>query len=166
MKTIELPTQAQIKDQLHYDPQTGIFRWRFTKSKKTKPWDIAGCQKKGYFYIGIRKGQYASHRLAWVYMTGEWPKHEVDHIDGVKSNNAWSNLREATHKQNLENLALAKNNTSGFRGVTWFKQTQKWRAMIMHNLKGIHVGYFDTAEEAGQAAAAKRAELFTHNVIR
>lgn len=167
MKTNTLPTQAQIKELLHYDPKTGIFRWRYSIARRVRPWDIAGTKTNlGYVRIKIGQEKYMAHRLAWVCVTGEQPVHEVDHIDGVGVNNAWENLREATTKQNKENLPLSKKNTSGFRGVSWSKKHKKWRAVAGHNKKFIHIGFFDTAEEAGQAAAAKRAELFTHDTGR
>lgn len=167
MKAKALPTQAQIKEILHYDPETGVFRWKVSLSNRVKPLSVAGCLNHvGYVQIGVYKKLQLAHRLAWAYMTGEWPEHEVDHIDGIKTNNNWSNLRQATHKQNMENRSLGKNNTSGFRGVAWSERYQKWRAAVGHNKKTIHIGYFDTAEEASKAAAAKRAELFTHDIGR
>jgi hypothetical protein len=160
-------TQEQLKEILHYDPETGIFRWRKSVASCVKPWDVAGTKgDKGYIKIHINKKLYRAHRLAWIYMIGEWPKYEIDHEDRVRSNNSWSNLRDATHKQNMENTSIAKNNTSGFRGVSWDKRKQKWNAYTKHNKKRIHIGYFDAVEDAGAAAAAKRAELFTHDTGR
>lgn len=157
-------TQAELKELLHYDPETGIFRWRVSTAHRVKPWDVAGTKDdKDYIEIKHKNIRSKAHRLAWLYMTGEWPRHEIDHEDRVRSNNSWKNLRPATHKQNMENQPLKKTNTSGFRGVSWDKRKQKWEAYTMHNQKKIHVGYFDTAEEANQAAIAKRAELFTHD---
>jgi hypothetical protein len=110
----------------------------------------------------INDKSHQAHRLAWIYMTGHSPKNQIDHIDGVRFNNAWVNLREATNKQNQENRALSLTNVSGYRGVCWKKSLQKWSARVGHHGKRLHIGYFDTPEEAGKAAAAKRAELFTH----
>lgn len=167
MKTTALPTQAQIKELFHYDPETGVFLWKVALSKKVKPLSAAGCLNgAGYVQIGFYKQLQLAHRLAWIYMIGKWPNHEVDHIDGVRTNNSWSNLREATPKQNRENLPLSKKNTSGFRGVTWHKKAKKWCAQVTHNYKGFYIGLFDTAEEAAKAAAHKRAELFTHDTGR
>ena len=166
MKRKELPTQAEIKQLLHYDDESGVFRWRFSTNNRVKPWGVAGVLADRYYRIGINKKSYQAHRLAWVYMTGEPPKDEIDHIDGNGSNNAWANLREATQKQNMENTPLYQTNKSGFRGVCWKNDRKKWRARVQQNGKGIHVGYFTTAEEAAQAAAEKRAELFTHDTGR
>lgn len=167
MKATALPTQAEIKELLHYDPETGVFRWRYSVAIRVKPWDVAGTENSlGYVRIKICQKLYLAHRLAWVYMTGESPKDQIDHIDGVRSNNAWVNLREATRKQNMENTSLRKNNASGFRGAHWHKRDKKWFAQVRHNKKAIFLGYFATAEEAAQVAAAKRAELFTHDMGR
>jgi hypothetical protein len=160
-------TQEQLKEILHYDPETGIFRWRVSTAHRVKPWDVAGTKTDtGYILIGHKNISLKAHRLAWLYMTGEWPKHQIDHKDGSPSNNSWQNLRQATHKQNLENQPLRQDNTSGFRGVSWDKKKKKWEANLGHYRKKIFIGYFDTAEEAAQAAAAKRAELFTHDTGR
>jgi hypothetical protein len=158
-----LPTQAEIKEILHYDPETGIFRWRFARPKgKVKPWDVAGSLRHGYIVVKINQRRYCAHRLAWIYMTGKWPENDVDHEDRVRSNNSWKNLRAATRKQNCENRAFSERNKSGFRGVCWDKKNRKWLAYVRHNNKNIHLGYFDNVEEAGKVANDKRAELFTH----
>lgn len=166
MTKSQLPTQAEIKHLLHYDPETGVFRWRFSNSPRVKPWDVAGGLCKGYLHIGLNNGVHYAHRLAWVYMTGEWPNDQIDHIDGVRSNNAWVNLRQATNKQNMENQSLKKNNKSGFRGVSWVTRSKKWKAAVNHNKKRLFLGYFETAEDAAAVAAAKRDELFTHDAGR
>lgn len=167
MEKKQLPTQAQIKEVLHYDPETGIFRWRFVMSNgKNKPWDIAGYVNRGYVRIKLNKKTYECHRLAFLYMVGKWPKTNIDHIDGCPSNNKWVNLREATYKQNNENVKLRKDNKSGYRGVIWSNAAQKWAAQVRHNKKATHLGCFNSPEEAAAVAAAKRAELFTHDTRR
>ena len=134
---------------------------------KFKPWSIAGGDNgRGYIKIRVADKKFSAHRLAWLYMTGRLPKEQIDHIDGVHSNNSWENLREATAKQNCENLPLKRNNISGFRGVSWHAKNKKWVAIVGHQRKYYRLGYFNTAEEAGKAAAAKRAELFTHDTGR
>lgn len=159
--------QACLKDRLHYDPHTGIFRWRFSAARRIKPWDIAGCHDgKKYIVIKFFGRLHGAHRLAWLYMTGEWPKNEVDHIDGIPDNNSFANLREATHKQNLENVKLSARNTSGYRGVTWCKYNKKWAAQVKHNGKKLKLGYFKDIEKAAEVAAAKRKELYTHDIGR
>lgn len=155
--------QKELKTALHYDPQTGFFTWAINRSN-VKAGSIAGAMRKnGYIQIGLAGKFWLAHRLAWLYMTGAMPLDQVDHIDGNKSNNAWGNLREATTKQNGENLKTLDTNTSGFRGVVYYKRTNKWMAQVQHHKKNFCLGYFCTAEEAAEAARAKRAELFTHD---
>jgi hypothetical protein len=157
-------TQQQLKEVLHYDPETGIFRWRFSVANRIKPWDVAGYnQGNGYLRVSLKSQKYYLHRLVWLYMTGNWPIDEIDHIDGVRSNNAFLNLREVTSKQNKENQSLAKNSTSGYRGVCWLKRDKRWLAHIERNGKKIYAEYFLVKEDAIQAVIAKRAELFTHD---
>lgn len=164
MKAHELPTQAQLKEILHYDPETGVFRWRFARSN-LKPWSLAGSSSThGYWRVRINNREYFAHRLAWVYMTGKQPLNEIDHINRIRSDNKFVNLREATRKQNMENQSLMKSNTSGSRGASWDKNLKKWKSQIMHNKKYIYLGIFDTVEEAAKAASTKRSELFTHDV--
>jgi hypothetical protein len=164
MEKSQLPTQAQIKEILHYDHETGVFRWRHESRNKIKPWDVAGTVTDGgYWAIKIKGKTYKAHRIAWLYMTNEWPKNLIDHIDGNPGNNKWINIRSATVKQNLENQALRKDNKSGFRGVSWHKKTQKWSAKLSHNNKNIWLGSYETPEVAASVVILKRAELFTHD---
>lgn len=156
-------TQEYLKDILLYEPDTGFFRWKKARSSQSKVGGIAGWNDgQGYLRIRLEKKDYKVHRLAWFYMTGQWPKNQIDHKDGVRSNNAWNNLREATHKQNMENFPVKINNKSGFLGVFLFKNSKKWGAQVTHNRKKFHLGSFLTAEEASDAVTKKRAELYTH----
>ena len=158
-------TADQLKRLLHYDAPTGVFRWRVPrKNGSILPWSIAGsCDGRGYVQISVCKKRLKAHRLAWLYMTGEHPPQEIDHRDGVRTNNAWANLRGASHKQNAENIKLRGDNTSGFRGVCFDKRRNSWVAKVEHHGKQFNLGYFDTAESASDAAKKKRAELFTHD---
>ena len=90
----------------------------------------------------------------------------VDHFDGDGLNNRRSNLRVVTGKENQENMKVRTDNTSGFRGATWDKQKEKWRAGIGHNGRQIHVGYFDDADAAGAAAHEARERLYTNHQTR
>lgn len=162
-------SQAQLKELLHYDPETGVFRWRASPRYGIQPWDLAGHKQQfseslSYLVIGIGGVTHLAHRLAWVYMVGDQDIPPViDHFDGNGLNNRWRNLRVATQKQNLENRKQSKANSSGFRGVSFHKDRQKWQAYVNHNGKRTYLGLFDTAESAAESARAKRAELFTHD---
>ena len=91
-------TLERLKTLLHYDPETGLWTWRVNKGR-VKAGSIAGCSTRGYWVLRVDQHNYLSHILAWFYMTGEWPEHEVDHRDLDKGNNHWDNLRPATDVQ-------------------------------------------------------------------
>lgn len=95
-------SQEYLKSILHYDPETGILSWKVDR-RRVKIGQIAGYLCLGYVAIGIDGKLYKGHRLAWLYMTGEWPKDEIDHINRTKHDNRWVNLREATKEQNCDN---------------------------------------------------------------
>ena len=148
-------TSERLHEVLHYDQSLGIFTWLVAR-KGVKVGAIAGCLSKnhGYRYIRIDGRLYKEHRLIWLWMTGVWPTHGIDHINGTRSDNRWINLREATQSQNLANAGRRIDNTSGFKGVTWVKQTRRWMAQTTKAGRHIHLGYFATAEEAHVAYVA------------
>jgi hypothetical protein len=112
----------------------------------------------------IRQKIYKTSILAWLYMTGEWPRREVDHIDRVKTNDKWGNLRLATRSQQLEN-AFWSNNKSGVRGVCWHKGAGKWFAQIQVNRKVINLGYYDRKEDAIEARRKANDRYFGESII-
>ncbi len=148
-------TAEYLRSVLHYDPETGLFTWKVRAANRVKVGDAAGCPNgDGYLHIKVQSRLYKAHRLAWLYMNGEWPKDQLDHINRNRSDNRIANLREVSHKQNQQNAGKSSTNTSGHTGVSWNKQNSKWRALIMHNRKLIHLGYFATLEEALSARKA------------
>jgi hypothetical protein len=142
------PTQKELKEQFHYDPDTGLFTPR------------AYVGKQGYVLIKVNGMVQRAHRMAFLYVTGSLPKEYVDHINGQKSDNRWVNLREATNGQNQHNAKLFSNNTSGCKGVSPEKRTGKWFATIRVDGKRKHLGTYSTFEEA--VAARKAAEAVVH----
>jgi hypothetical protein len=139
-------TAERLREVLHYDPDTtGQFTWIAKPSPccSIRVGDVAGgADAQGYIRIRVDKARYRAHRLAWLWMTGEWPAAEIDHLNGMKSDNRWVNLREATHAQNQQNTGKQRNNTSGYRGVSWSKRAGKWHAQIMKDGKNIHIGLY------------------------
>ncbi|HAJ7191205.1 TPA: hypothetical protein HNO18_06525 [Escherichia coli] len=137
-----------ILNNLSYDPCTGLFR--YTKQcGRMKPGSIAGYKHvSGYIYIG----QYKAHRLAWFFHYGTWPEKDIDHINGIKSDNRIVNLREANDALNHRNKKHTSPNRSGFRGVSYHKSERgkpKWRVRITDNEgKRICIGLFDSLDEA------------------
>lgn len=149
-------TQARLKELLHYDHETGVFTW-LAAGGSAHINDIAGSLSgTGYSRIKISKREYLSHRLAWFYMTGEWPSAEIDHVNLDKADNRWANLREATPSQNHANKGRLATNTSGFKGIT--RHRAKWKAAIEVHGRSFHLGVFDTpdAAHAAYAGAAKK----------
>lgn len=166
------PTLDQLAQLLHYDPLTGAFTWRVDRRMGrtgkghliARAGDAAGSVDSQTGYLNITAtidGQhyrYAGHRLAVLFMTGEWPTHHVDHRDGCRLNNRWKNLREVTQEINNQNQRRARSdNESGLIGAHFNKRTGKFRSSIKTAKKYQHLGTFDSAEEAHQAyIAAKR----------
>lgn len=156
-------TQERLKELLRYDPETGVFTRRVSTGRHGR-W-AAGTtvegrpMRAGHLRVMVDRRHYLAHRLAWLYMTGEWPKDEIDHRDRAPANNRWGNLREATTAQNGQNRDARKDSTSGKTGVYWIASRQKWRAEIkppagMRKSLGYHASW-----EAAVAArlAAERA---------
>lgn len=138
-----------LRNILKYDPETGLFFWLVSRTNTIKIGQLAGSpHNKGYWQISINGKKYLAHRLAWFYMTGEWPNPEVDHEDLNKRNNKFSNLREATRNGNVQNVGNRKNNTSGFKGVSWNAYSKKWMAQIQFNKTSKILGHFDDKESA------------------
>src|ERR1700692_3944507 len=154
-------TVDQLREVLHYDPVSGNFTWLRRPSYRQE-WNtryagvIAGGPTKTndgkiYWIISVNGQPIYAHRLAWLYMTGEWPAALVDHPDTVGLNKRWINLREANNSQNAANSKLNKNNTSGFKGVCLNKETGRFQSYITIENRMHHLGYHDTAEAAHAA---------------
>jgi hypothetical protein len=153
----------RLRKLFNYNPQTGTFTRLFaTKGKGgAKPiGSTAGfAAPDGRFYVDIEGRRYAAHRLAWLYMTGEWPT-EVDHKNRDPLDNRWANLRLATRSQNNANTGLKRHNTSGLKGVSFDRQRGLWKAQICVDKKRMTLGRFPTAEQAADAyAQAARAHF-------
>ena len=157
-------TAEYLREILIYDPLTGIFTNRI-KRWVALPGAVSGTVMTiGYIGIGINDRVWLAHRLAFLYMTGEWPKNHVDHIDGNKQNNAWKNLRDVTPIVNLQNQRRAKRNTrSGLLGVT--KNTKGWTSKITVNKVVIYLGTFPTPEEANEVYMTAKRKLHEGNTL-
>lgn len=124
-------TQERLKKLLDYDPLTGVFTWKVSKSKSIRIGRIAGfINFFGYRMISIDNKQYREHRLAWLYIYGEFPQHGTDHVNHVRNDNRISNLRDVKQSENVRNAEMRKDNTSGITGVSWDKRDNKWHAQI------------------------------------
>ncbi len=154
-------TQERLRELLHYNPLTGVFVWRKLRGGPSKVGNEAGCvMSNGYVRITVEGRSYAAHQLAWLYMTGEWAIGEIDHRNLRRADNSWGNLRPATTSQNRANTPKRRNNTSGFKGVTFHSGTGKWRAIIRKEGRRFSLGLFHSPEDAAAAYAHKATELF------
>lgn len=152
-------TQERLRELLHYDPETGIWTFRVAR-----PGVRAGARcgnihpESGHRILRVDGRNLRSGRLAVLYMTREWPVHEVDHRDCNPANDRWSNLRPATSAENKHNRRANSNNTTGMKGV--YRHGDRYRSQISHNHKSIHLGVFDNPQDARAAYASKARELF------
>lgn len=152
-------TQQVLKESLTYNPDTGLFvRLKGPGSKAGKPKEGAR-HGRGYRVLGVMYATYLAHRLAWLYMTGEWPTSEVDHIDGDRTNNRWANLRAATTGENRRNTKLRSDNTSGVKGITWEASKNRWRCDLWLDGKKHYVGVSKDLETLRLKVEQRRAEL-------
>jgi hypothetical protein len=157
--------QILLKKLLSYDENTGIFTWKNPIHGAVVSGKIAGyIRKDGYCQIQIDSKLYLAHRLAWLYVYGKFPNNQIDHISGARNDNRIINLREATNKQNSQNIKNANiNNTHGYLGVSCNKYN--YQAKIGTDGKTKHLGYFDTPELAHQAYLEAKRQLHSHNTL-
>ena len=155
-----IPTPEELRNMLRYEPETGKLFW---KVRPNLPgwWNsrFSGCEaltaknEKGYLQGHIDGCLYRAHRVIWAIVYGYWPKDEIDHKNTKKSDNRLCNIRLATSSQNQSNKGLQSNNTSGAKGVSYIKETGKWRARIRCHGNLINLGSFSEKDEAVLAYA-------------
>lgn len=162
MATTDL-SAARAREVLDYDPLTGVFTRKVRLAQRHQVGDradfiVSSGQLKGYRRVSVDGKRYLAHRVAWLFVHGDWPAKLIDHKNGVKSDNSIGNLRQADHRMNNENQRSPRaDGSSGFLGVHWSTQASKWHAKLWTKGRSIHVGYFDNVEEAYAAyVAAKR----------
>lgn len=154
-------TQERLKQLLIYNPETGEFRNRIMRAPNAARDSVAGgIRIGGYERISIWGRRYYSHRLAWLYVYGQWPVGEIDHINGIRNDNRICNLRVASRAQNLQNQKIRDVNKSGYKGVSWSKARKRWVAAIQVNRRKITLGRFRCIEEARLAYEAAAREHF------
>lgn len=165
-------TAARLRELLHYDPETGVFTRRMPGAGRGGPVRypagsaVGSKTALGYLETEVVKVRCLLHRLAVLYMTGEWPVDQVDHINGQRSDNRWANLRQVDNTTNIENRWRAnKNNRSGVLGAHFNAAKGKWAAQVTVMRRGIHVGYFDTPEAAHAAYVAKKRQVHRGNTL-
>lgn len=145
-------THSELLSLAHYDPETGVFTRLADGYVMGKP------DRKGYLLAYLKKWKFRAHRLAWFYMTGAWPSKEIDHINGITSDNRWENLRECDHSQNNHNQGIRRNNRSGVKGVH-LNRSGRWQVQVCLNYKIHHGGVYAKLQDAEEAAKALRSRL-------
>jgi len=149
-----------VKSALRYNPETGVMSWNF-RTDMSAAWNGRNAGKpagtktqNGYVAISINNKLYLSHRLAWVIMTGGWPRQEIDHVNRDRSDAKWSNLREASRIENSRNVASTSRSKSGYKGVSYDKGMKSWVARIKIGSRYVVLGYRGDPETASSLYAA------------
>ncbi|MCF5708931.1 hypothetical protein GIV19_16745 [Pseudomonas syringae] len=143
-------TQEYLKRLLHYDPISGVFTWIEGRSR-TPAGSVAGSlDPGGYLTVMIDSRRHSLHRLAFLYMDGAFPPEMVDHINGVRADNRWRNLRPASARQNSRNQRLNVTNKSGLPGVMWDRRSS-WRAYAYVNGRCVTLGRYESLLSAAAA---------------
>lgn len=142
-------TAADLRAVVHYDPETGLF----TRSSGEP---AGGPHNAGYVRIHVKGQRYLAHRLAWLYMTGEWPIQEIDHINGNRADNRWANLRDTDSVGNNRNRHDYQPN----KGTCYHAPTNKWNARIKVHGRHRSLGYFHSREDAHAAYVRAAREVF------
>jgi hypothetical protein len=154
-----------VRSLLSYDASTGAFRWLSQKGAANSG-DAAGSRTAhGYITICLNYQRHYAHRLAWLYVTGKWPRDQIDHINGDGADNRFANLRECTNAENHQNIGLRKDNSSGMTGVRWDRLRGKWSAQIRRDGRITPLGRHETAGQAHAAYLAAKAAAHTFQPI-
>jgi hypothetical protein len=154
-----------VRELLHYDQETGIFTWKMRQDRRQQ-WNgrfagrVAGTAgvKRRYININIGNRLYRAHRLAWLYVNGEWPVGDIDHINCNPADNRISNLRVATRSQNAANTRRHQDSKTEFKGIK--RNGRGWLARIKVSGKQLHLGTFDAPERAHRAYMAAARQHF------
>ena len=157
----EILAQARLKELFSYDEETGFFvRYKRLGPKK----NIAGhVATKGHRQIMVDGKLYMAHRLAWLYVYGEYPQSLIDHINRNPDDNRICNLRLATNSQNQQNTGIRKNNKSGAKGVSYCQDSNNWRVRITKQDKTFDFGRFKNFDLAVEARKKAEDSMFTHH---
>jgi hypothetical protein len=176
MTPAEIPVRF-LRECFDYDPQIGVLTWRsrprehFADERAHGTWNTRFAGKPaftaltaqgyplGVLTFGGRRRAFLAHRVIWALMTGAWPIDQIDHINGVRDDNRWSNLRAATNAENAQNMRISARNTSGFIGVSWDSNRRKWAAEITVDYRRRHLGRHRTREAAHAAYLRAKRKL-------
>lgn len=146
----EILTQARLKELLDYSPEDGVFTWRAVRGGAAGR-RAGATDARGYRIIRVDYKLYRSCRLAWLHVTGGWPPSQVDHINMVRDDDSWANLRLATNSQNGMNKRARRGTISGLKGVSWNSRSGKWVALISADGVRKWLGTFADPQDAHRA---------------
>jgi len=135
-------TQLRLKELVTYNKSTGIFTWKVDKARAKRGDALGSKTALGYIETSIDGEKYLVHRLVWLYTYGNFPKNNIDHINGIPNDNRICNLRDVTQKQNMMNTKLQCNSTSKQRGVSYAARDSKWRSYITIDNKQVFLGQY------------------------
>jgi len=147
-----------LRQLLRYEPETGKLFWlnravdwftdgAYPAARECKRWNARYAGKEaftasngdGYFHGKVQGVVIKAHRVIWAMQEGVWPDNQVDHLNGIRSDNRWGNLRAATHAENMKNQKKRKNTSSQYRGVYWRKDIKRWISAGGSGIRGNHV---------------------------
>lgn len=149
------PSFEYVSSLYRYDPDTGLIHHKTGKGRCRVGFVAGNRRGDGRWSIGLLGKKYYCHVIAWLLHYGEWPDGVIDHINGDNGDNRIKNLRVGTHAQNMQNQRRPRKNSAGqIKGATYIKKTGKWHAQIGKNGKNMHIGIYETAEEASAAYLA------------
>lgn len=159
-RTANRTTAERVRELFTYNPDTGVFTNRLRRSANALPGSVAGgINKAGYWTISVDNRRYLAHRLAWLYVTGNWPDKIIDHKNGDKIDNRFDNLREACHSENGCNKGPRRDNKSGIKNVMWQKHQGGWYIQLkIYGVKYFY-GYFKDLELAALVAEEARDKI-------
>lgn len=158
-------TQQRLKELLHYDVDSGVFTQKLARRGVKVGAPTGEKMRDGYIRICVDNARYPAHRLAWLYVMGAFPEHEIDHINGIRFDNRISNLRVVTRSQNKQNMLSVSGSKSGIKGAHWESKRKRWRAALTIDGTHVFLGRYKTAKEAHIAYCRAAAIYHTHNPV-
>jgi len=137
-------TQGRLKELLHYNPDTGVFTHKSNPDPRAVVGGVVGTiNGHGYLILTVDGKTRNAHRLIFLYMDGSFPDKDIDHINGIKTDNRWANLRTVTQSENSKNAKLSKANKSGLPGVYWYEARKRWRVVCSTRFIGRYEDFFE-----------------------
>lgn len=153
-------TAERARELFDYDPFTSALTWRVSRGGQEKGTPAGSRNLFGYLITGVDGRRYYNHRLIWLWVTGAWPRGEIDHVNGDPADNRLENLRDVSSKTNRENRRRPSvSNKSGFLGVYWCAGKHRFKAQIRTGGKRTKLGMFTTPEAAHEAYLTAKRQL-------